>query len=55
MNAMNVRILGADLVTVHVRLMLDGSAAPTRASTQQDRQPLTGDQIVAPVAGVPAR
>jgi deazaflavin-dependent oxidoreductase (nitroreductase family) len=28
LNAINVRVLGADLVTVHVRLLLDGSAPP---------------------------
>jgi deazaflavin-dependent oxidoreductase (nitroreductase family) len=38
LNAINVRVLGADLVTVHVHLMLDGSTAPTEASTQQERQ-----------------
>ena len=38
LNAINVRVAGADLVTVHVHLMLDGSTAPTEASTQQDRQ-----------------
>lgn len=28
-NALNVRVLGVDLVSVHVRLMLDGSGGPT--------------------------
>jgi deazaflavin-dependent oxidoreductase (nitroreductase family) len=50
LNAINVRVLGADLVIVHVRLMLDGSTAPAEASTQQERPLLTGDQIAAPAA-----
>jgi hypothetical protein len=55
LNAITVRVLGADLVTVHVRLMLDGSTAPTEASTQQERQLLIDDRVAAPVAGLPAR
>jgi deazaflavin-dependent oxidoreductase (nitroreductase family) len=55
LNAVSVRMLGADLLTVHVRLMLDGSAAPTEASPQQERQLLTDDRIAALGAGLPAR
>ncbi len=55
LNAINVRVLGADLVTVHVRLMLDGPADPTQASTQQDSQLLIDDRIAAPVAGLATR
>jgi hypothetical protein len=43
MNAINVRVLGADLLTVHVRLMPDGSTGPTEASAQQERQLLIDD------------
>ncbi len=51
LNAINVRVLGADLVTVHVHLMLDGSTAPTEASTQRERQlpvdaPITASQAI---------
>jgi hypothetical protein len=35
---------------VHVRLMLDGSTAPTKPSTQTEPQLLTGDRIAVPVA-----
>ena len=55
LNAITVRVLGADLVTVHVRLLLDGAAAPTEASAQQERQSLIDDRMTAPVAGLPAR
>ena len=55
LNAITVRVLGADLVTVHVRLVLDGAAAPTEASAQQERQSLIDDRMTAPVAGLPAR
>ena len=54
LNAITVRVLGADLVTVHVRLLLDGSAAPTEASAQQERQSPIDDRMPAPVAGLPA-
>ena len=37
-NAINVRVLGADLLTVHVRLMRDGSSGPTATSTRQARE-----------------
>jgi deazaflavin-dependent oxidoreductase (nitroreductase family) len=36
LNAINVRMLGADLVTVHVRLMLDGSTAQADREAQED-------------------
>jgi deazaflavin-dependent oxidoreductase (nitroreductase family) len=55
LNAISVRMFGADLVSVHVRLMLDGSTAPTQAGPQQEPQLLTGDRIAVPVAGLPAR
>jgi deazaflavin-dependent oxidoreductase (nitroreductase family) len=47
LNAINVRVLGADLVTVHVGLMLDGSTAPAEASAQQERQLPVRDPIAA--------
>jgi deazaflavin-dependent oxidoreductase (nitroreductase family) len=50
LNAINVRMLGADLVTVHVRLMLDGSTAPAKTSTQTEPQLLTSDRIAVRVA-----
>ena len=55
LNAVNVRVLGADLLTVHVRLMLDGSTAPAEASPQRERPLLTDDLIAAPGAGLPVR
>ena len=55
LNAVNVRVLGADLLTVHVRLMLDGSTAPAEAFPQQERPLLTADRIAAPGAGLRAR
>jgi deazaflavin-dependent oxidoreductase (nitroreductase family) len=55
LNAISVRVLGADLITVHVRLMLDGPAASTQASAQQESQLLIDDRIAAPVAGLAAR
>src|SRR5580698_246263 len=48
LNAINVRVLGADLVTVHVRLLLDGPADPTQGSTQQESQQLNDDRLAAP-------
>jgi hypothetical protein len=36
-NAINVRVLGADLLTVHVRLMPDGSSGHTATSTRHAR------------------
>jgi hypothetical protein len=54
LNAINVRVLGADLVTVHVRLMAGGSTTPAAASIQ-DRQSLAEDYIAAPGAGLPVR
>jgi hypothetical protein len=36
LNAINVRMRGADLVTVHVRLMLDGSTAQADPEAQED-------------------
>jgi deazaflavin-dependent oxidoreductase (nitroreductase family) len=54
-NAINVRVLGADLLTVHVRLMLDGSSSPSGTSTgHAPDTPITGP-IPAPLAGLPAR
>jgi deazaflavin-dependent oxidoreductase (nitroreductase family) len=53
-NAINVRVLGADLLTVHVRLMRDGSSPPTATSTQQAPQTPIAGQIPAPVAALPA-
>jgi|HubBroStandDraft_6_1064221.scaffolds.fasta_scaffold61786_4 deazaflavin-dependent oxidoreductase (nitroreductase family) len=55
LNAINVRVLGADLVTVHVRLLLDGPADPTQGSTQQESQQLNDDRLAAPAAGFAAR
>jgi deazaflavin-dependent oxidoreductase (nitroreductase family) len=54
LNAITVRVLGADLVTVHVRLLLDGATGPTEASAQQELQSLIDDRMAAPVAGLPA-
>lgn len=54
-NAINVRVLGADLLTVHVQLMRDGSSPPTATSTRQAPQTPIAGQIPAPVGGVPAR
>jgi deazaflavin-dependent oxidoreductase (nitroreductase family) len=36
LNAINVRVLGADLVTVHVRLMLDGPTAVAGAGSEPE-------------------
>jgi hypothetical protein len=36
LNAINVRVLGADLLTVHVQLMLDGSSDPPLPGTRND-------------------
>ena len=38
LNAINVRVLGADLITVHVRLDLDTAAGPSPASVRQEPQ-----------------
>ena len=54
-NAINVRVLGADLLTVHVRLMLDESRRPTETSTGQAQETLIDGRIPAPAAGLPAR
>ncbi len=54
-NAINVRVLGADLLTVHVRLMLDQSSPPTGTSTGQAPKTLIADRIPAPAAGLPGR
>jgi deazaflavin-dependent oxidoreductase (nitroreductase family) len=54
-NAINVRVLGADLLTVHVRLTLDESSRPTGTSTAQAQDTLTTGPIAAPLAGLPAR
>jgi deazaflavin-dependent oxidoreductase (nitroreductase family) len=54
-NAINVRVLGADLLTVHVRLMLDESHGPTGTSTGQAPETLIDGRIPAPAAGLPAR
>jgi hypothetical protein len=43
-------MLGADLVAVHVRLMLDGSAAPAKAGPPTEPRLLAGGRIAAPVA-----
>ncbi len=51
-NAINVRVLGADLLTVHVQLMLNGSTDPTATSTGQAQQTLIGDTIPAPTGGL---
>jgi deazaflavin-dependent oxidoreductase (nitroreductase family) len=55
LNAINVRVLGADLRTVHVRLMHDRSNGPTATSTGQPRETPIDDPIPAPAAGLPAR
>ena len=55
-NAINVRVLGADLLTVHVRLILDRSSRPTGASTAQAQaqETLIDGRIPAPAAGLTA-
>ena len=50
-----MRVLGADLLTVHVRLMLNGSTGPTGTSTGQAQERLIAGRIPAPIAGLPAR
>ena len=54
-NAINVRVLGADLLTVHVQLMLDESRRPTGTSTGQAQKTLGDGRIPAPAAWLPAR
>ena len=54
-NAINVRVLGADLLTVHVRLMLDESNRPSGTSTGQAQDTLITGPIAAPLAGLPAQ
>ena len=54
-NAINVRVLGADLLTVHVRLILDNSSRPTRTSAGQAHETPIDSRIPAPAAGLPAR
>ncbi len=53
-NAINVRVLGADLLTVHVRLILDRSSRPTGASTAQAQETLIDGRIPEPAAGLTA-
>jgi len=48
-------VLGADLLTVHVRLMLDESHDPTNTSTKQTQKTPIANRIPAPAAGLPAR
>ena len=55
LNAINVRVLGADLITVHVRLIRDRSSPPTTTSTQPAQDTPITRQIPAPVTGLPAR
>ena len=50
-----MRVLGADLLTVHVRLMLDESHGPTGTSTGQAQKTPIAGRIPAPAAGLPAR
>ena len=45
-NAINVRVLGADLLTVHVRLELGGSGGPTGTSTGQAHKTLIAQQAL---------
>jgi deazaflavin-dependent oxidoreductase (nitroreductase family) len=54
-NAINVRLLGADLLTVHVRLTLDQSSRPTGTSTGQAQDTLPTGPMPAPLAGLPTR
>ena len=54
-NAINVRVLGADLLTVHVQLMLDQSRDPTGTSTEQAQKTLIDGRLPAPATGLPAR
>jgi deazaflavin-dependent oxidoreductase (nitroreductase family) len=54
-NAINVRVLGADLLIVHVRLILDESRRPTRTSTGRAHKTLIDGQIPAPAAELSAR
>ncbi len=53
-NAINVRVLGADLLTVHVRLILDRPSRPTGASTAQAQETLIDGRIPEPAAGLTA-
>ena len=46
-NAINVRVLGADLLTVHVRLILNGSTGPAKATTPQASETPTVPRPVA--------
>ena len=55
LNAINVRVLGADLLTVHVRLMLDGSSGPAVTRTGPAQQTLIDGRTPTAVAGLPAR
>ena len=55
LRAFNVRVLGADLLTVHVRLTLDQSSRPTGTSTGQAQDTLITGPNAAPLAGLPAR
>ena len=55
LNAINVRVLGADLITVHVGLMRHRSSPPTAGSTRQARETPIAGQTPAPVAALPAR
>jgi len=47
-------VLGADLLTVHVRLMLDESHGPTGTSTGQVQKTPIAGRISAPAAGLSA-
>jgi deazaflavin-dependent oxidoreductase (nitroreductase family) len=51
-NAINVRVLGAELLTVHVRLMLNGSSHPTPA-TGHAPDTLINDPGPVPLTGCP--
>lgn len=53
-NAINVRVLGADLLTVYVRLIRDVSNDPTATSTPHAQKTPIAGEIPAPVAGMPA-
>jgi deazaflavin-dependent oxidoreductase (nitroreductase family) len=56
LNAINVRVLGADLLTVHVRLTLDEPSRPTETSTGHAQDTLIAGSLAAPpLAGLPAR
>ena len=49
-NAINVRVLGADLLTVHVRLILNGSTGPAKATTPQASETTVPRPVAEPLA-----